>query len=119
MAHQIAAEVALALTEVARDVGDGSFTVTLIEPAPAANPWGTGGAATETELPALVQDYPREMIDGTLIHQGDRRVMLSALATRPSTGDRLRVEGVEYRVLMVKDMAPSGVVLFYEIQARV
>lgn len=116
---QIAAEVAQALAEVARDVGSGEFLVTLIEPAPAATPWEAAGTPTETELPAIVQDYPRRMIDGTLIQLGDRRVMLSALGPRPSTGNRLRVQGQEFRVLMVKDMAPSGVSLYYEVQARV
>lgn len=115
----IAAEVAQALSEVARDVGNGEFLVTLIEPNPAATPWTTGGTETETELPAIIQDYPRSMIDGTVIQMGDRRVMMSALGPRPSTGDRLRVAGQEFRVLMVKDLAPSGVALYYELQARV
>ena len=115
----IAAEVRDALSEVARDVGNDQFTVTLIEPAPAATPWASGGAPTETALPAIVQDYPRSMIDGTLIQQGDRRVMLAATGPRPNTGDRLRIAGIEYRVLMVKDKAPSGVPLYYEAQARV
>jgi hypothetical protein len=115
----IAAEVATALSEVARDVGNGEFLVTLIEPAQGTNPWDQAGTDTETELPAIIQDYPRSMIDGTVIQVGDRRVMMSALGPRPSTGDRLRVQGQDFRVLMVKDLAPSGVALYYELQARV
>jgi hypothetical protein len=116
----IAAEVATALSEVARDVGNGEFVVTLKQATNApANPWGTGGTVTETELPAIIQDYPRSMIDGTVIQMGDRRVMMSALGPRPSTGDTLEVQGQDFRVLMVKDLAPSGVALYYELQARV
>ena len=119
---QIAAEVAQALSDVARDVGNGEFLVTLFKAPPnPQTPWDTGyyGEALEYELPAIIQDYPRSMIDGTVIQMGDRRVMMSALGPRPNTGDRLQVQGQVFRVLMVKDLAPSGVALYYEAQARV
>lgn len=118
----IAAEVAQALREVAQDVGTGEFLVTLIKaPENPATPWDTGyyGEAQEFEVPAIIQDYPRSMVDGTLIQVGDRRIMMSAREERPNTGDRLRVVDTIYRVLMVKDKSPSGVALFYEVQARV
>ena len=68
---------------------------------------------------AIVEDYPRSMIDGTLIQMDDRRIMMSARDERPDTGDRLRVLDTVYRVLMVKEVGPSGVALYYEVQARV
>jgi hypothetical protein len=118
---QIAAEVAAALREVARDVGDGEFLVTILTPASSpANPWDTPpGAPTETELPAMVQDYPQSMIDGTLIQQNDRRVMLAATELKPDTADKLQIGSVVYRILNVREVGPSGVALYYELQARV
>lgn len=118
---QIAAEVANALREVAGDVGNGEFVVTLVKGmANPQKPWDTGyyGEPDETDIPALVQDYPLSMINGTLIQQGDRRVMVASTGPRPETGDRLRIQDVIYRIMMVRDKGPSGVPLFYEIQAR-
>lgn len=116
----IAAEVAAALSEVANDVGDGNFVVTLKQTSGApANPWETGGTVTETEIAAVVQMYARGQIDGTIIKQGDRRIMLAATGPRPSTADTLEVAGTDYRILNVDEVAPSGVAIYYELQARV
>lgn len=125
---QIAAEVAQALTEVAADVGTGEFLVTLKRPSIApTNPWDAGAGLDgsgaypfdETELPAIVSDFPLTMIDGTLIQQGDRRVMLAATGPKPSTADRLDILGVEYRIISVRETGPSGVALYYMVQCRV
>jgi hypothetical protein len=117
----IAREVDAALREVARDVGDGEFVVTLQTPTGApANPWDAStGAPVSTELPALMQAYPQSMIDGKLIQQGDRRVMVSALGPKPKTADRLVIQSVTHRIISVEETGPSGVALFYEVQARV
>jgi hypothetical protein len=117
----IAREVDAALREVARDVGDGEFVVTLQTPTGTpANPWDAPtGAPVSTELPALVQVYPQSMIDGKLIQQGDRRVMVSALGPKPTTADRLVIQSVTHRIISVEETGPSGVALFYEVQARV
>jgi hypothetical protein len=118
---QIAAEVNAALLEVAVDVGDGEFLVTLQEPTAApANPWDApGGSPVQTELRAMVTDYPQTLIDGTLIQQNDRRVMLSAVGPKPSTADRLVILGVSYRIINVQETGPSGTALYYVVQARV
>lgn len=118
---QIASEVAQALGDVARDVGDGSFSVTLIQKAGApVNPWDANtGTTVTTELPALVQDYPQSMIDGTLIQQNDKRIMLSATGPKPTTADTLTIGNVVHRIISVRSTAPSGVAMFYQVQARV
>ena len=119
---QIAAEVAQALSEVASDVGNGEFLVTLVQgQANPATPWDTGyyGEADTFELPAIVSDFPQTMIDGTLIQQGDRRVMMAATGPKPSTADRLTVNGTTYRIISVRESGPSGVPLYYWVQARV
>ena len=117
----IAREVAEAYREVSRDVGDGEFLVTLQVPSSApANPWDApSGTLTESELPALVSDFPATMIDGTLIQQGDRRVMLSARGPKPTTADKLVIGTVTYRIISVRETGPSGVPLYYMVQARV
>ena len=118
---QIAAEVAQALSEVASDVGTGEFLVTLTQSTGGpATPWG-GGTATETntELPAIISDFPQTMIDGTLIQQGDRRVMMAATGPKPSTADKLTVNGTTYRIISVRESGPSGVALYFWIQCRV
>jgi hypothetical protein len=118
---QIAAEVNAALLEVARDVGDGEFLVTLRQPpVPPADPWGqSGGSPVETELRAMVSSYPQTLIDGTLIQQNDRRVMLSAVGPKPSAIDSLIIAGVSHRIISVQETGPSGVALYYVVQARV
>ena len=118
---QIASEVDAALREVARDVGDGEFLVTLQVPSSApANPWDApAGAPDETELPALVSDFPQSMIDGTLIQQGDRRVMVSARGHKPTTADKLVIGTETYRIISVRDTGQSRVHLYYMLQARV
>lgn len=117
----IAAEVAQALREVAVDVGDGEFLVTLTQKASApVNPWDADSSTdTETELPALVQMFPMSMIDGTLIQMNDRKVMVAATGPVPKTADTLTIAGVVHRIINVRSTTPSGVPLYYEIQARV
>lgn len=116
---QIAADVGAALREVAGDVGGGPFAVTLTRNPIGGTPWVPPfGESTTFALAALVQDYPRSMIDGTLIEQQDRRVMVEAAGVVPQTSDILTIQGVMHRVISIKEIAPSGVALFFEVQAR-
>lgn len=116
----IAAEVNAALAEVASDVGSGAFFVTLIQDSgEPSTPWQTDTSSeTQTNINAVVQMYPRRLIDGTLIRESDRRVMMSATGPRPTTADRLVVEGRSHAIVSVRETAPSGVPLYYEVQAR-
>lgn len=113
-------EVDAALREVARDVGNGEFLVTLSEPAALpVNPWDAQtGTPTNYEVPAMVSDYPQAMIDGTLIQQGDKRIMLSALEIVPKVNWRVVVDGISYAIMMVREYKPSGIPLYTEVQAR-
>ena len=124
----IAAEVAAALREVANDVGEGEFLVKLLRPSILPeNPWDFGAGEDssgaypfdEFDLPAIVSEFPQTMVDGTIIQQGDRRVMLAATGPKPTTADRLKIAGVTYRVISVRETGPSGVPLYYFVQARV
>ena len=117
---QIAQSVAEALRSLGGQVGNGSFAVTLVRPNQNATPWSTTTptATIETELPAMVQSYPQSMIDGTLIRAEDRRVMIAAGTIAPLVSDRLRIGTITYQIVSVMETAPSGVALYYEVQAR-
>jgi hypothetical protein len=116
----IAAEVAAALQEVAGDVGSNTFAVTLTQDSgEPANPWDTDTSTeTVTNMAALIQNYPLGMIDGTLIRAEDRKVMLPATGPRPTTADKLTIAGKVYAIVSIMETSPSGVPLFYEVQAR-
>lgn len=119
--ESIAAEISAALAEVALDVGNGSFAVTLIRPPEQPDtPWDTGnyGEPEEIELPAIVTMFPQRLIDGTLIQAFDRKVMIAAQGTKPTTADTLMIGDETYRILNVMETGPSGVALFYQVQAR-
>lgn len=118
---QIAREVADALREVAAEVGDGTFLVTLrVVTGEPVNPWDTDTSASQNfEVPAMVSDYPRDMIDGTLIRATDKRVLIAAEnGTVPTTSMIAVISGVEHTIVSVDELAPSGVALYYECQCR-
>ena len=58
------------------------------------------------------------MIDGTLIQQGDKRLMLSATGPIPKVNWRVIANGVDYAIMMVREYQPSGVALYLECQLR-
>ncbi len=118
----IAAEVASALGEVAKEVGAGSFTVTLIRVAAdePTTPWGAPatGVPQEFTLPAMLDNWKKNEIDGTLIRATDKKVMVSAIGEVPTVADRLNIGAVEHAIIDVIPKAPGGVPLYYIIQCR-
>jgi hypothetical protein len=136
---QIAAEVTAALASLGSEVGAGAFDVSIIRMVPAPPPPPPDplpdppppppAPIPPWELPAVVEQaipvvanvmmYSRSLIDGTLIKDGDRRVMIAANGPVPSTSDRLRIAGTDYSIVNVEPYEPQGVVLYFEVQARV
>jgi hypothetical protein len=117
----IALEVEAALREVAVDTGDGTFEVALKAPGTSnTNPWEGSGfiPGASTNVPAMVSRFARNLIDGTLIRATDKRVMIAGTAPRPDTNWTVTIGGVSHAIVNVIDLAPSGVVLYYELQAR-
>lgn len=116
----IAAEVAAALNDVAGEVGDGSFAVTLVRSTGGETPWDRLNATEQTfQLPAAVFEYKHSQIDGTIIRMGDRRVMVGAEGERPTTADLMRIGETDYSIIKIEEFAPSGVPLYYQCQVRV
>lgn len=119
--EQIAREVADALREVAQEVGSGEFVVTLsVVSGEPETPWDTDNSTTDTiDVPALIQEYPLKMVDGTLIRMSDKRVMIAAEnGTVPTTNMTATILGQVHQIISVKTLAPSGVDIFYECQCR-
>lgn len=91
--------------------------------------------ATCRTAPATVLDYPCYGIieeytqinagmgpqDGSSVLAGDKKITLTAAADFPDpiSGDTLTVGETVYKVVRVKSLAPAGVAILYEVQARV
>ena len=71
-----------------------------------------------------VVDWENQAIDGTIIRQGDRRLLLSALntagaaLTAPAIEDTATVGGVTYTITQVKQTNPAGTVILYTCNMR-
>lgn len=77
---------------------------------------------TPNDMPVFLValDYKRSEIDGTRILATDRKVYLSTdgLTVEPELSDRMVIGGSECEIVSISPLAPAGVVVFYEIQAR-
>ena len=116
--EDIAAEVSAALREVAQDVGDGAFLVTL-HPQPTAqvNPWDAPGATPDPVELAALDDGIREVyVQGSAATRRARMVTVEANGTVPAVGDSLTIDGLRHAVLGVMPLAPSGVALLYDLE---
>lgn len=86
------------------------------------NPALGGPAMTEQDYPctAAVIDYAARDIDGTLVLQGDKRVLIApTVAVPPVAGDVLVFAGgSSLRAVSVQTTAPAGVPVLYEVQGR-
>ena len=72
---------------------------------------------TDNAATACVFDYPQKYVDGTLILAGDKQAYMAS-APVPKQGDKLAWQAVDYTVVAVKAIAPSGVAVVYEAQIR-
>lgn len=71
----------------------------------------------------LLKEYSSREIDGTVIRQGDTRVLLAATALArqkitPEVGHHFTFSGVRWRVQNVKPIWPGGVAVAYWLQLR-
>jgi len=116
----IAREIADAIRSVGTEVGEGEFDVVLVRPpALPVNPWDApGGEPEQFTIPAIVGSFKRGLVDGTLIRATDKRVMLASEGIEPTTADKVVIGGITHAIVSVMPLAPSGVDLMYEVQAR-
>lgn len=82
----------------------------------------TGSAATtETAYSIRAAVFPVEQkdVDGELIKATDNYAIASVLgAALPVSGDKFTFDGDSYTVLRVKELAPSGFAVIYEMWVR-
>lgn len=86
-----------------------------------STPWNpAAGASTEYPCAVIVTYYVDSLLNGSSIKQGDKKIIVAAadLPITPTTTDTITVNGEKYSVVNVKNVAPGGVSLIYEIQAR-
>jgi hypothetical protein len=119
--NAIAAEVDAALKSVGST--DAGFSGTLVQTAlVGGDPWNPGsGTLTEvsTAVTIVVTEYAKTDIDGTLILASDRKVLMTAVAgVVPHPADVLIISGTSYSVVNAMPLAPAGVTVMHEIQAR-
>ena len=115
----IAAEVDAALKSVGST--DAGFIAVLERPVASGNdPWNPTQASPQTANVAIVlSEFTNNEINGTTILATDKKVLVSATGMEPKPGDRLTISGVKHQVINAKPLAPAGVAVMYEVQARV
>ena len=75
-------------------------------------------AADET-INAVIQSYPRRLIDGTMIQARDLQVVIAAHnLTAPTETDKLIIDGDIRSIVMVVPAYARGVIMKWDIQAR-
>lgn len=76
---------------------------------------------TDYACTLVVTEYDKRDIDGTLILQTDRKVLVAVtgLSVVPTVTDRAVVEGVPLTIVAVMPLSPGGTVVMYELQVRV
>ena len=81
---------------------------------------GTSAITTvDTVGNGCVFDYGTNAIDGTMIAQGDKQLLLSPVGmAEPGVDDLVLVGGVSWRITRVKSIAPAGVAVIYDCNLR-
>jgi hypothetical protein len=75
---------------------------------------------TSYTVTGAVFDYPARAIDGTLIQQGDKKVLASAvdLTVDPDIDDYLNFDSMDHRIVRVRKISPAGLDVVWELQVR-
>ncbi|PXX59517.1 hypothetical protein SAMN05660489_04542 [Pseudomonas sp. LAMO17WK12:I10] len=86
---------------------------------------GTGGETTTTfEGSGFRENYSLKDIDGSLIKQGDVKILVSPLlldgtdTPKPTTQDKLVFDGETYTVQAVDPWSYAGLIVGFSVQAR-
>lgn len=78
------------------------------------------GASSETvDVYGVFLDYDERNIDGTLIRQGDKKMLLAAKnIQRPIINDIINDGEIEYSIVNIKELAPGDETIIYQLQLR-
>ena len=117
--QQIANEVLAALQEAGTETGDGPLVAQLTAVEVGGTPWtGTSFPPEPVDVTIVIDQFWRDEIDGTQVRAGDKKVLMDATGPVPKTGDTLTISGHAHRIEGVMPLAPAGVAVMYEVQAR-
>ena len=74
---------------------------------------------TEHPITGVATSYSKALVNGTTIQGGDIK-FIATHEEKPTTADKLRLDGVEYEIISVDPKAYTGLdlVVSYEIQLR-
>ena len=79
----------------------------------------TVGANTDTVLNAVVSQFNKGEVDGTLVLATDVKVVADAVkAIAKEDADQILIGGKAHRIIDIKEINPAGTPLAYIIQAR-
>lgn len=110
-----------AVTAAYSAIGDLAQTVTIRTYAAGSYDPSTGtntpGASTDTSVDAVISDFLDAQIDGTIIRQGDKRVM-ARTAIAIATGDECIIDSVTHEIVAVKSVNPGGTTFITILQVR-
>lgn len=84
------------------------------------DPWNPTQTDTDYTVTLVVIDYENKDVDGTLIRQTDRHVLVSpdGLTVEPTTADSVVVDGATLAIINVKPLNPAGTLVMYDLQCR-
>lgn len=93
------------------------------EPLPfdGATPWRADYAPEDVQTASAVfLSYAERLIDGTTIHEGDRKVLVAALglASPPQLSGEVRVDEDRWKIVHVEILSPNGEDILYTLQVR-
>lgn len=80
----------------------------------------TGQTTTTQTVKAVILNFRRAEIDGTLIKNGDRRALVAPdnLTRAPKTGDTITDGSEVFSIQNVEEVKPGDTVLLYKLQLR-
>ena len=102
--------------------------ITLTRQAAGAYNVATGTAAVTTTAQTAygaMFEYGDKNIDGTLIKEGDKQLLLSALNSTgtalvaPALNDTVTINTVVYTVVRIKPLSPAGTTVLFDCNIRV
>ena len=121
---EIAAEVAAGLAESGAELGDGAaHQVTIVRAgATTGDAYApTPGTPTDHSVTAVFSRWAARHIDGTLIRQGDRKLLIEAAGFVPALGDVVKDAGGTEIGTIVEPLSrvrPAGVDVLYVANVR-
>lgn len=113
---EIAATSLELITEFGRDITRRSYTAGTYDPATGL----TTPTTADTTRKGAIFDYGAgvTLIGGTLIQSGDKRLLVDVTAT-VSIQDHFIVGGIEYVIIGLGEVNPSGTKVLYDLHIRV